>query len=159
MPEHRRSPPHPTPQDQCKVSVLTCVHSSRASWILEGAATPTPSPHLVPKTAENALWGRPRVRLTELLVSPGGYLEDDPLDEEMQMAEEDEGGWRGGPALVLLDQAVALELPDLVRVLLDLLERVAGGRQGARWSHEVVTRGTSNGTRLTAGAWMTAVRS
>lgn len=90
---------------------------------------------------------------------PGGDLEDDPLDEELQVAEQDERGRRGGPALVLLDQAMALELPDLVRVLLDLLERVAGGRQGARWSHEVVTRSTSNGTRLTAGARVTAVKS
>lgn len=72
-------------------------------------------------------------------MSPGRYLEDNPLDEEMQMAEENERGRGRGPALVLLYQTVALELPDLVRVLLDLLERVAGGRQGAcghmRWGH------------------------
>lgn len=60
----------------------------------------------------------------------GGHLQDDPLDEQVQVAEEDEGGRRGGPAVVLLYQVVALELPDLVRVLLDLLERVAGRRQG-----------------------------
>ena len=60
----------------------------------------------------------------------GGDLQDDPLDEEMQVVEEDEGGRRRGPALVLLDQVVALELPDLVCALLDLLERVAaGGRE------------------------------
>lgn len=62
----------------------------------------------------------------------GGDLQDDPLDEELQVAEEDEGRRGRRPALVLLDEAVALELPDLVRVLLHLLERVAGGRQGAR---------------------------
>ena len=60
-------------------------------------------------------------------MSLGRNLQDDPLDEEVQVAEEDEGGWGRGPALVLLDQVVPLELPDLVRVLLDLLERVAGG--------------------------------
>ena len=60
-------------------------------------------------------------------MSLGRNLQDDPLDEEVQVAEEDEGGWGWGPALVLLDQVVPLELPDLVRVLLDLLERVAGG--------------------------------
>ena len=60
----------------------------------------------------------------------GGDLQHDPLDEEVQVAEEDEGGWGGGPALVLLDQVVALELPDLVRALLHLLEGVAtGGRE------------------------------
>ena len=74
--------------------------------------------------------GRP---LTEGLVSLGGVLQDDPLEEEVQVVEEDEGGRGGRPALVLLYQAVALELPDLVRALLDLLERVAGGGQGAPW--------------------------
>ena len=57
----------------------------------------------------------------------GRDLQHDPLDDEVQVAEEDEGGRRGGPALVLLDQVVALELPDLVRVLLHLLEGVAAG--------------------------------
>lgn len=60
-------------------------------------------------------------------MSLGGDLQDGPLDEEMQVVEKDEGGRRRGPALVLLDQVVALELPDLVRALLDLLERVAAG--------------------------------
>jgi hypothetical protein len=45
------------------------------------------------------------------------------------MAEKDEGGWGGGPAMVLLDQVMALKLPDLVCVLLDLLECVAGRTQ------------------------------
>lgn len=58
----------------------------------------------------------------------GRPLQDDPLDEEVQVAEEDEGRRQWGPAVVLLYQAVALELPDLVCVLLDLLERVAAGR-------------------------------
>ena len=84
--------------------------------------------------------------LTELLVPLGGYLQHDPLDEQVQVAEQDEGGRRGGPAVVLLYQVVALELPDLVRVLLDLLERVAGGRQGAR-----VTRGRQEEARGAMG--------
>lgn len=70
--------------------------------------------------------GRQRARLTELLVAPGRDLQDHPPDEEVQVAQEDERGRRGRPALVLRDQVVPLELPDLVRVLLDLLERVAG---------------------------------
>ena len=67
-------------------------------------------------------------QLTELLMPLGRDLQHDPLDEEVQVAEEDEGGRRGGPALVLLDQVVALELPDLVCALLHLLEGVAAGR-------------------------------
>lgn len=59
----------------------------------------------------------------------GGNLQHQPLDEELQVAEQDEGRRGRGPALVLLYEVVALELPDLVRVLLHLLERVAGGRQ------------------------------
>lgn len=70
--------------------------------------------------------------LTELLVPLGRNLEDHPLDDQVQVAEEDERGRRGGPAVVLLYEVVPLELPDLVRVLLHLLERVAGRRQGAR---------------------------
>lgn len=45
------------------------------------------------------------------------------------MAEEDEWGRGRGPAMILLDQVVALELPDLVCVFLNLLEGVTGGRQ------------------------------
>lgn len=86
-------------------------------------------------------------------MSPGRYLEDNPLDEELQVAEKNERGRCRGPALVLLYQTVALELPDLVRVLLDLLERVAGGRQGACWSHETVTPARVTDAHLTAGAW------
>lgn len=85
-------------------------------------------------------------RLTELLVPLGGYLQHDPLDEQVQVAEQDEGGRCRGPAVVLLYQVVALELPDLVRVLLDLLERVAGGRQGAR-----VTQGRQEEARGAMG--------
>lgn len=86
-------------------------------------------------------------------MSPGRYLEDNPLDEEMQMAEENERRRCRGPALVLLYQTMALELPDLVRVLLDLLERVAGGRQRACQSHEMGTPGRVTDAHLTASAW------
>lgn len=64
--------------------------------------------------------------LTELL-GPGGWLsQNDPPDEELQVVEEDEG-WRGRrPAMILLNEVMALELPDLVGVCLHLLKRVAG---------------------------------
>lgn len=91
------------------------------------------SARLLPKMAGNTLWGQQRGWLTELLVSLGGYLQDHPPDEEMQVAEEDEGGRRRGLAVVLFYQVVALELPDLVRVLLDLLERVAGREARNTW--------------------------
>lgn len=61
----------------------------------------------------------------------GRDLQDNPLDQELQVAEEDEWGRGRGPAVVLLNQVVALELPDLVCVLLHLLECVAG------WEAEV----------------------
>lgn len=76
----------------------------------------------------------PREALTELLVSLGRDLQHHPLDQQLQVAEEDEGRRRGRPAVVLLDQVVALELPDLVRVLLHLLERVAAGSEGLQVS-------------------------
>lgn len=59
----------------------------------------------------------------------GRDLQDNPLDQELEVAEEDEWGRGRGPAMVLLNQVVALELPDLVCVFLHLLEGVAGGRQ------------------------------
>lgn len=68
--------------------------------------------------------------LTELLVPLGRDLQDNPLDQELQVAEENEGGRGWGPAMVLLNQVMALELPDLVCVFLHFLECVAGGKQG-----------------------------
>lgn len=68
--------------------------------------------------------------LTEPLVFLGGPAEHHPSDEEVQVAEEDEGrGW-GGAAVVLFDQLVALELPDCVSVVLHLLECVAAEKEG-----------------------------
>lgn len=64
--------------------------------------------------------------LTELFVAPGRPAEQASPDQELQVVEEDEGRGRRRAAVVLLDQVVPLELPDLVRVLLDLLEGVAG---------------------------------
>lgn len=69
--------------------------------------------------------------LTELPVARGRPAEQPPPHQELQVAEEDEG-WRcGRAAVVLLNEVVPLELPDLVRVLLDLLEGVAGNRAWA----------------------------
>lgn len=114
----------------------------------EGQGEPTPRPPrgwgkseargassrvpLHPAAPESAAQGTAGGVLTELLVPLGRDLEDHPLDDQVQVAEEDEGGRRGGPAVVLLYEVVPLELPDLVRVLLHLLERVAGRRQGVR---------------------------
>lgn len=72
---------------------------------------------------------------TELFVPLGRDLQDNPLDQELQVAEEDEGGrcWR--PAMVLLNQVMALELPDLVCVFLHFLECVAGRRQRYRYQN------------------------
>lgn len=66
--------------------------------------------------------------LTELLVACGRPAEQASPDQDLQVVEEDEGWRRGRAAVVLLDQIVPLELPDLVRVLLDLLEGVAGAQ-------------------------------
>lgn len=69
--------------------------------------------------------------LTELPVARGWPAEQPPPHQELQVAEEDEG-WRcRWAAVVLLNEVVPLELPDLVRVLLDLLKRVAGDRAQA----------------------------
>lgn len=64
--------------------------------------------------------------LTELFVARGWSAEQTSVDQDLQVVEEDEGRRRRWAAVVLLDQVVPLELPDLVCVLLDLLEGVAG---------------------------------
>lgn len=64
--------------------------------------------------------------LTELFVVRGRPAEQTSADQDLQVVEEDEGWRRGRAAVVLLDQVMPLELPDLVCVLLDLLEGVAG---------------------------------
>lgn len=81
--------------------------------------------HTVPCPGEGAKGRRGTLVLTELVVR-GRPAEQAPPEQELQVVEQDEGWGRGRPAVVLLDQVVPLELPDLVRVLLDLLEGVAG---------------------------------
>lgn len=74
--------------------------------------------------------------LTEQLVACGRPAEQASRDQDLQVVEEDEG-WRcRWAAVVLLDQVVPLELPDLVRVLLDLLEGVAGAEPRCQPCHE-----------------------
>lgn len=123
--EGRKSPSTPNP------SGLAAVREP------EQTACPLPNPELPgcseelppnPSCTPDMALGTREGQLTELLMPLGRDLQHDPLDEEVQVAEEDEGGRRGGPALVLLDQVVALELPDLVCALLHLLEGVAAGR-------------------------------
>lgn len=73
--------------------------------------------------------------LTELFVVGGWPAEQASPDQDLQVVEEDEG-WRcGRAAMVLLNQIVPLELPDLVRVLLDLLEGVAGAEPRRQQCH------------------------
>jgi hypothetical protein len=81
--------------------------------------------------------------LTELLMPLGRDLQDNPLDQELQVAEEDEWGRCRGTAMVLLDQVVALEFPDLVCVFLHLLEGVAGGRQRCMYQNVCGTQQSS----------------
>lgn len=64
--------------------------------------------------------------LTELPVACGLPAEQGSAEQQLQVVEQDEGWGCWGPPVVLLNQVVPLELPDLVRVLLDLLEGVAG---------------------------------
>lgn len=81
---------------------------------------------VVPRPEEGERGRRGRlVVLTELVV--GGWpAQQATAEQELQVVEQDEGRGRGRAAVVLLDQVVPLELPDLVRVLLHLLEGVAG---------------------------------
>lgn len=73
--------------------------------------------------------------LTELLVVCGWPAEQASTDQDLQVVEEDEGWRRRRAAVVLLDQVVTLELPDLVCVLLDLLEGVAGAEPRCQLCH------------------------
>lgn len=93
----------------------------------------------------------------------GRDLQDNPLDQELQVAEEDEGGRGRGPAMVLLNQVVALELPDLVCVFLHFLERVAGGRQGCMYHNacgdttfqgQVQQKGEQEVSQMPSGGWL-----
>lgn len=63
-----------------------------------------------------------RPTLTKLLSCGGGLVENHRSDEEVKMAEDDQRwrGWR--TTVVLLNQLVSLKLPDLVGVVLNLLE-------------------------------------
>ena len=54
-----------------------------------------------------------------------GHLADVPLDEEVQMGEDDEGRSQAGPRVVLNNQVVPLEFPVDVAVLLNFVEGVA----------------------------------
>lgn len=63
--------------------------------------------------------------LTEVLHLDGGHPADVPLDEEVQVGEDDEGRGQAGPRVVLHYQIVPLELPVSVTVLLYFVEGVA----------------------------------
>lgn len=60
-----------------------------------------------------------------MLVSLWRVTQQHSSDEEDEVTEEDEGWRKSRSTVVLLNQLIALELPDGVRVVLDLLERVA----------------------------------
>lgn len=63
-------------------------------------------------------------RLTEVVDLDRGDLADVPLDEEVEVREDDEGRRQRGPRVVLDDEVVALELPVNVAVGLHLGEGV-----------------------------------
>lgn len=70
----------------------------------------------------------PEVRvcaLTEVLLLGLGLL-DQAEQHLREVADDDEGRGQRGPAVVLHDEVVALELPEDVRVALHHLEGVAG---------------------------------
>ena len=54
-----------------------------------------------------------------------GHPADVPLDEEVQMGEDDEGRSQARPRVVLNNQVVPLEFPVDVAVLLNFVEGVA----------------------------------
>lgn len=56
-----------------------------------------------------------------------GAFPEQPLEQQAQVAEDDEGRRQGGALVVLHDEVVALELPERVRVALHHLEGVAVG--------------------------------
>lgn len=64
-------------------------------------------------------------RLTEVFVSLWRVAQQHSSDEDDEVTEEDEGWRKSGSTVVLLNQLVALELPDGVCVVLNLLEGVA----------------------------------
>lgn len=68
--------------------------------------------------------GRGLTQVRPLLLGP---LPEQPLEQQAQVAEDDEGRRQGGPLVVLHDEVVALKLPERVRVALHHLERVAVG--------------------------------
>lgn len=49
---------------------------------------------------------------------------DDPLEEDMQVRENDEGRGEAGPGVIFHDQVIALKLPVHITVLLNLIECV-----------------------------------
>ncbi len=64
-------------------------------------------------------------RLTEVFVSLWRIAQQQSSDEDDEVTDEDEGWRKSGSTVVLFNQLVALELPDGVRVVLNLLEGVA----------------------------------
>lgn len=74
---------------------------------------------------QRSFWSPTTKCLTELLATCGWLPEKYPLDKKLQVVNEDEGWWSRGPAMVLLNQVMTLKLPDLICVLLHLLECVA----------------------------------
>lgn len=55
----------------------------------------------------------------------GGHFTDLPLDEEIDVGEDDERRSQGRPGMILDNQAVTLKLPVELTVGLDFCERVA----------------------------------
>lgn len=71
----------------------------------------------------------PGSRLTKVVDLDRGHFADVPLDEKIDVGQNDERGRQRWPGVVLHDQVVALELPVDVAVGLHLREGMAAGRR------------------------------
>lgn len=65
--------------------------------------------------------------LTQVLLFVLGFLPEDLLEHQAQVAEQDEGRGQSRPSVVFNDEVVALKLPEHVCIALHHLECVATG--------------------------------
>lgn len=101
-------------------------------------------PRLVPGTQGGAPPPRPGPGLTQARPLLPGLLAEEPLEQQAEVAEDDEGRGQRGALVVLHDEVHALRPPERVGVALHRLERGAGrgGRAGVwAWPGRACGRG------------------